>query len=368
MVIALDSFKGSITASDASDAVARGISASRPELEVVCLPIADGGEGTVAAALAAGYKPQTCVVRGPLGSKVRATFALREQRAVIELAEAAGLHLIDEVSSRTARRASTFGVGQLIAAAAAAGAERITIGLGGSCTSDGGVGLLQALGARLLDTRGRPVKGGPESICQASSLDLTKLNALHGISFVAASDVTIPLLGPNGAAATFAPQKGASPGDVRHLENTLSRWADLVAAALGVDHRDLPGAGAAGGTGFALSAVLGAEMLSGADLLLDEVAFNTHLGKDTVVIVGEGSLDAQTTWGKGPWKAARRASDHGSRVIAVAGRSTLTPDELRASGISHVATLAALEPNVSRSMVNASQLLRSIGSSLAERL
>lgn len=366
VIVALDSFKGSITASDASASLARGIRAARPELGIECTPIADGGEGTVAAMVAAGYEPHTHTVRGPLGQPVEATVAIQGGRAVVELATAAGLHLVDRPDSRSARWASTYGVGQLISAAVAAGAHHVTVGLGGSCTTDGGLGLLQGLGARV----GEVGDLGPLGLLVVAdpTLDLTGVAGLDDVTFVVASDVTNPLLGPNGAAAVFGPQKGAEHGDVRDLEIALSRWADVVDGATGTDVRDLPGAGAAGGTGFALAAVLGARIRSGADLLLDEVGFDDHLGAETVVIVGEGSLDAQSAWGKGPWRAAQRASRAGSGVMAVVGQTTLTRSEVASAGISKVITLSSLEPDVARCMARASDLLEIVGSTLATQL
>ncbi|WP_460627640.1 glycerate kinase [Intrasporangium mesophilum] len=366
VVVALDSFKGSISARDAVAALSAGITAVTTGATVVQLPIADGGEGTVDALLAAGFSSRSHTVVGPLLTPVQATVGVRGNEAVVELASAAGLHLLPgPPTPETALRATTFGVGQLVSAVVGAGATRVVIGLGGSCTTDGGSGLVQALGVELLAHDGHRL--GPDGGGTLSDLDRLVPPPgwpLRGVQFVAATDVTNPLLGPDGAAGVFGPQKGAAPRDVGLLEAGLTRWADAVDRTTGTDCRDRPGVGAAGGTGFALAALLGAELTSGIDLVLDLAGFDEIVDRDTLVVVGEGSLDRQTLQGKGPFGVARRAVRAGAQVIAVAGRCRLDAADLARAGIRAVHTLEDLEPNVARSMANASTLLFETGRAL----
>ncbi|MGC4109315.1 MAG: glycerate kinase [Nocardioides sp.] len=260
--------------------------------------------------------------------------------------------------------ASTYGVGQLIEEAAARGARSIGVALGGSCTTDGGAGVLEALGARLIDDRGQRIPRGGAALARLARLDLGDLRA--PASLVAATDVDNPLLGPTGAVATYAEQKGADAEARRRLEHALERWADVVEATTGRSARDLPGVGAAGGAAFGLVAVLGATIAGGADVVLDLLDLERHLDAETLVIVGEGSLDRQTLHGKAPVAVARRAAVAGSRVVAVAGRNDLGPAELEGAGIERVWTLSELEPDLARSMAGADGLLEQIGRRIAQ--
>ncbi|MGW5237465.1 glycerate kinase [Monashia sp. NPDC004114] len=368
--MALDSFKGSISARDAVAALSAGITAVTPGPSVVQLPIADGGEGTVDALLTRGFSLRPYMVAGPLLAPVQATVGVRGNEAVVELASAAGVHLLPgHPNSETALRATTFGVGQLVSAVVAAGATRVVIGLGGSCTTDGGSGLVQALGVELLAHDGRRI--GPDGGGALSDLDSVIPPPgwpLRGVQFVAATDVTNPLLGPDGAAGVFGPQKGAGPREVGLLEAGLTKWANAVDQTTRTDRRDRPGVGAAGGTGFALAALLGAELTSGIDLVLDLSGFDEIVDRDTLVVVGEGSLDRQTLQGKGPFGVARRAVRAGAHVVAVAGRCRLDSADLARTGIRAVHTLEDLEPDVARSMANASTLLFEIGRTLGRAL
>ena len=237
----------------------------------------------------------------------------------------------------------------MLRAALEAGARRIILGVGGSASTDGGAGLLQALGARVLDASGEPVRPGGASLRDVAALDLTGLHpALHGAEIILAADVDNPLTGPDGAAEVYGPQKGASPAEVAALDAGLRRWAAVVAAAVGRDWSQAPGAGAAGGVGFAALAVLGATRRPGIELVLDLAGFETALDGADLVITGEGSLDAQSLAGKTPVGVARAAARRGIPVVAVAGRSTLTEAELAAAGIAAVYPLTDLEPDLER--------------------
>jgi glycerate kinase len=336
--------------------------------EIEALPVADGGDGTVAAAVSAGFRRVELGVRGPVGKNVTASYALLGDTAVIEAAQACGLTLLppDSLAPLTA---TSRGVGELILTAIRMGAKRIVLGVGGVATTDGGAGLLQALGARLADDKGRELPPGGAALARLATLDLARLQDLSGVEFLLASDVDNPLLGPTGAAAVYAPQKGASAEEVRLLEAGLRRWADVTetaAGGMGVPVRDAPGAGAAGGIGFAALLFLGARMRPGIELLLELASFGSRLDGARLVITGEGSLDAQTLHGKAPVGVARAASAHDPAVpvVAVAGRCTLTPDELRAAGIARAYALSDIEPDLSRCIAEAGPLLER----LAERI
>ncbi len=367
VVVAPDKFKGSLTAAQAAAALGRGL--TRAGAAVVEHPIADGGEGTVAVALAHGFTPVTVPVRGPLGRPRTATMAMSADgsTALVEAAEAAGLGLLgDTPSPHTAWRASTHGVGELIAAALERGASRIIVAVGGSATTDGGIGALVALGARVLDRAGEPVPPGARGLAEAHRLDVSGIGPGAGqAELVVATDVDNPLTGPAGAAAAYSRQKGATADMVPTLDAGLRRWADTVAATTGRDPRDEPGMGAAGGLAFGLAAVLGARLTSGVDLLLDLTRFADRVASADLVVVGEGSLDEQSLRGKGPLGVARAAARHGVPVVAVAGRSTADPDQLRRAGITKVYTLADREPDPERSMREAGELVERIGEQIA---
>lgn len=377
ILIAPDKFKGSLEAPEVSAALADGLLAVLPDARIDVAPVADGGEGTVAAALEAGFRAVTASVTGPLGDPIRATFAIRDDLAVIEMAAASGLGVLprddDGSPCRDALAAASTGTGELIMAALDAGTRTIVLGVGGSAGTDGGAGLLSALGARFLDGRGVPVAPGGGGLRDLVRVDLTGLDPrLTETSFTLAADVTNPLLGPFGAAAVFGPQKGATPADVEVLEQGLATYADRVAEVLGSDAAVLAGqagTGAAGGVGFAASAVLGAEQRSGIDVVLDFVGFDERLELVDVVITGEGSLDAQSLGGKTPIGVARRARAHGVAVVlAVCGRSQISPAEASAAGFDAVFALADREPDPRRSMRDAAILLRQVGSEIGRRL
>ncbi|HEY5394040.1 MAG TPA: glycerate kinase [Trebonia sp.] len=378
VVVAADKFKGSLSAEDVTARVAAGLARAGFGGEVVPVPVADGGDGTVAAAVSAGYRQVDIGVRGPVGRAVTASFALLDGTAVIEAAQACGLTLLPpgELAPLTA---TSRGVGELILAATRMGAKRIVLGVGGVATTDGGAGLAQALGAELTDESGRPLPPGGAALGRLASLELPRLDALSGVEFWLASDVDNPLLGAAGAAAVYGPQKGASDDDVRVLEAGLARWADLAESAVAASRvdpgagsasptrvADAAGAGAAGGLGFAALLFLGARMRPGIELLLELASFGERLDGARLVITGEGSLDAQTLHGKAPVGVARAAAAHTPPVpvVAVAGRCTLSPDELRAVGISAAYAVTDIESDPDRCMTNAGPLVER----LAERI
>ena len=364
VVIAPDKFKGSLSADEVARAVAAGLDGPL-QSAVDLVPMADGGDGTVDAALRAGFSAVRQRVTGPDGTPVEATLAVRDDTAVVELATASGLALLprDELLPMTA---GSRGTGELIRAALDAGCRRVVLGLGGSACTDGGAGLICALGATLLDATGSALADGGAALAQLDRIDLSGLDTrLRDTDFVVALDVDNPLLGSTGAAYTFGPQKGADASQVAQLDAALDNFATVLAAALGRDLQqtiDAPGAGAAGGVGFAALAVLEATPQTGLELVADLVGLADRVQGADLVITGEGSLDQQSLSGKTPVGVARIARAAGvPTVVAVCGVSSLTDVEARAGGIDAVWTLADIEPDVTRSIANAATLLRQVG-------
>ncbi|WP_204264127.1 glycerate kinase [Geodermatophilus normandii] len=331
IVVAPDSFKGTLTAAEAADAVARGLLRVHPDAEVLTRPMADGGEGTVAAALRAGARPVTTTVSGPDGRPVRATSAVDGTTAVVELAAAAGLGLLEHPAPLTA---TTRGVGELLLAALDAGARRVVLGLGGSATTDAGAGLLQALGVRLLDAAGRDVPPGGAGLASLDRIDVGACDPrLREVTVSVATDVDNPLTGPDGAAAVYGPQKGATPEQVAELDAALVRFAAVVRRDLGIDLEGRPAMGAAGGTAAGVAAVLTCTVGSGAELVADLVGLDAALAGADLAVTGEGSLDGQSLRGKAPAVVAARARAAGVPCVGLAGRVALGPGELAAAGL-----------------------------------
>jgi glycerate kinase len=365
VVIASDKFKGSLTATEVAQALAAGVLDVLPRLQTVLLPVADGGDGTVAAALSAGYDKITVDTVGPTGEQVRGPYALHGDRAVVELAAVVGLSMLPG-GRLDPLRSSTYGLGLVIADAIRRGAATVVLGLGGSASTDGGAGMVQALGARLLDADGHDLQPGGGALANLAHLDLAPLRArLEAVKIIVASDVDNPLLGPNGAAAVFGPQKGAEPQDVQMLERGLRHWSELVSEATERNDTERPGAGAAGGAGYAALAVLNAEIRPGIELILDLINFDAKVAGADLVVTGEGSLDEQSLAGKAPVGVARAAAKAGVPVIAVAGRLQLSQQRLQDAGISAAYSLSDLEPDPARSIANASSLLHQVGVRLA---
>ena len=366
VVLAPDKFKGCLTAAEVASAVAGGITDVRSDAEMIMLPVADGGDGTVAAALTAGYTKIIVDAVGPTGQPVQAPYALDGQRAVVELAAVVGLDLLPG-GQRFPLTASTYGLGLVIKDAIEHGASQIVLGLGGSASTDGGAGMVQALGARLLDDGGEELGFGGGVLPEIVTLDLEALRATMGSAkIIVATDVDNPLLGPDGATAVFGPQKGAEDLDLAILERGLTHWSKVVSAATGADKSEVPGAGSAGGAGFGAVALLGAEIRPGIELILEMIDFDQRLAGADLVITGEGSLDEQSLAGKAPIGVSRAAQKAGVRVIAVAGRSLLSSERLAEAGISAAYPLSELEPDVERSIANAAPLLRQVGSRIAK--
>lgn len=371
VVVAPDKFKGSLSAPDVAARLAAGLQRGGRSIAVDCAPMADGGEGTLDSALGAGYSLRTLTVTGPTGVPVQAGFAVRGTEAVVEMAAASGLDVLPG-GVKDARRATSRGTGELIAAALEAGCTRIVLGVGGSASTDGGAGMLAALGAGLLDREGRELADGGAALQQLSRVDLSGLDRrLARARFVLASDVDNPLLGPAGAAAVFGPQKGASPADVADLDRGLARFADGLTAELGAPAAAAalaPGAGAAGGVGFAALAVLGAERRPGIDVVLELTGLEAKIHGADLVITGEGSLDEQSLGGKTPMGVALAAARCGVPVVAVCGRTTLSAMVLAEAGFAATFPLSEREPDVARSMANAGGLLEQIGDEIARTL
>jgi glycerate kinase len=373
VVVALDSFKGSLSARRATAAVARGLRRHASALVVHEHPVADGGDGTLDALATAGFTSVPVTSTDPLGRPVEACYASRDGVAVVELAVASGLGLVANVplTPQRAAAASTYGTGQVIAAALDAGHRTVVVGLGGSATTDGGSGLLAALGVRLFDADGAEVDATTSPLNAVRTVDMTGLHpSLTGpdrVELVVASDVDNPLLGAHGAAAVYGPQKGADAAMVADLDAALTRWADLLHAATGVDAASSPGAGAAGGAGFALF-TLGAQARRGIDLVLELTGLAHRLAGARLVVTGEGRLDHQTLRGKAPAGVAAAARQAGATVVAAAGSCALDLDELTAAGFARAFTLTDLEPDTARCHDQAEPLLERLGEDIAATL
>ncbi|WP_185994007.1 glycerate kinase [Streptomyces benahoarensis] len=372
VLIAADKFKGSLTAVEVAAHVTAGLRRAVPGLDVTAVPVADGGDGTVAAALAAGFTRHEARVTGPTGTPVTATFALRgDGTAVVEMAEASGLqHLPPGVFAPLT--ATTYGTGELLRAALDAGATSIVFGVGGSATTDGGAGMLAALGARLLDADGAPVGPGGGALRSLATADLSGLDPrLATTDLVLAGDVDNPLTGPKGAPAVYGPQKGASEADVAELDTALAHYAAVLERTLGARAADCalaPGAGAAGGIGYGALVGLGATFRPGIDVMLEVLGFAPALAGATFVITGEGSLDEQTLHGKAPAGVAAAARAAGLDVAAVCGRLRLAPEALAAAGIRRAYPLTDLESDPERCMAQAGPLLERAAEQLARDL
>lgn len=339
VLVAPDKFKGTLSAVEAAASIASGVRAASPDARVRELPIADGGEGSVAALVAAGAALRETRVHGPLRREVSAQWAALGETAIIELAEASGLQHALDAAPADAFRADTRGVGQLIRAALDEGFRSFLIAVGGSATTDGGFGAIVELGLRVTDADGGAI-ADVDDLHAAAALDDADLDPrLRESRLIIATDVTSPLTGPRGAARMFGPQKGADEETVRRLERRLEVWGALFEDRTAVPVAQVPGAGAAGGFAAPFVALGIGGIRSGADEIAALIGFDAAVADSDIVVVGEGSLDAQSLQGKGPIALARRAADAGAFVVALCGRSTLTEDELAASGISRIDTL-----------------------------
>jgi len=360
VVIAPDKFKGSLTALEAADAMARGFSRVDPCARIDRVPMADGGEGTVAALVAAtGGSYRTVTVAGPLGEPVNASFGLLGDgcTAALEMASASGLWLVPP-DLRDPTRATTRGTGQLLLAALEAGARRVIVGIGGSATNDGGAGLGQALGFQLLDTQGRDLGPGGGELDRLARIERTEKAAVLGSAAIAvACDVTNPLCGPQGASAVYGPQKGATPEMVEQLDRNLAHFADIVERDLHIDIRDIPGSGAAGGLGGGLVAFAGGQLEGGVNLVIEAVHLRDRLLATDLCLTGEGALDGQSAFGKTAVGVARLALALGCPTLAIAGSIGPGAEAVLEQGIDAYFSICPGPVSLDEAIERASELL-----------
>ena len=341
VLICPDSFGGTLSAPDVAEALAAGWQAARPDDELAQLPLSDGGPGLLDVLEAAlpGSRRHACTVQDPRGRPVSGHWLRHGDTAYIESAQACGLHLLAE-PERDPGRTTTYGVGELIRGALDAGARRVVVGLGGSGTNDGGAGLLALLGLTGYDAAGTRLPPGGLALAQIAALLGTLSTEAADVELVAATDVDAPLLGPYGASAVFGPQKGASPAQVQALDAALTCWADVVEQHLGVSARELQGAGAAGGLGFALLA-LGAHRRAGIDVVADAVGLTARIAAVDLVITGEGSFDASSLTGKVVSGVAARAAGQCVPCVVLAGQVSVGADQATNAGVGAAYSLAA---------------------------
>jgi len=361
IVIAPNALKGSLSASEAAEAMLAGVRQAAPGAELVALPVADGGDGFTAVLVdALEAVPKRRTVSGPVGQAVDATWLYSERNrvAVIEMAAAAGLVLLDPAQLAPVT-ANTRGVGELILAALEQGAQRIVLGIGGSATNDGGMGMAQALGAVFLDNQGKPLEPGGDSLIDIAAIDTTGLDPrLKQVNIQVICDVDNPLLGDRGAVRVFGPQKGATPQQVEELEAGMEHLVDVLDAQLGIDVRNVPGAGAAGGLGAGAIVFLDAELQPGAEVVLDLLGFDEVLKGADLVFTAEGQLDGQTAFGKAPAAVAQRSRAAGIPCIAIAGSLGEGVEDLAAVGIDAVYSLCDGPVSLADAMANAAKLIK----------
>ena len=335
-VIAIDSFKGSLSTFESGAAVAEAVRSVYPEAEVKICPLADGGEGTVEAiAAAAGGIICATRVTGPLGENIRAEYGIIPERktAIIEMSAAAGITLVPS-ERRNPLNTTTYGVGELIAHAIQSGCRKFIIGIGGSATNDGGIGMLTALGFKFLDSMGAPVPQGAEGLSVLKKIIYEDtLPELSECEFHIACDVKNPLCGEHGCSAVYGPQKGATPEMIKNMNAWLARYAALTRELFPDADEDYPGAGAAGGLGFALRSYLGASLEPGIELVMRETGLSEYIKDADIVITGEGRLDGQSCMGKAPVGVAREAKKYGKTVVAFSGCVGDGAEECNSHGI-----------------------------------
>lgn len=360
IITAPDSFKGSLTSIEASQAMATGIRRIFPQAEIIEMPVADGGEGTLAALVrAGGGQLLSQQVHGPRGETITAHWGLLDNKktAVIEMAEASGLLLVPPLL-RDPRLTSTFGTGQLIRAALDHQVEHIIVAIGGSATNDGGAGMAAALGVRFLDMQGKLLPPGGAALIKLADIDINQLDSrLKKTKITIASDVKNPLCGPNGASLVYGPQKGASPASALLLDQALAHYAMKAQAILGLDVANQEGSGAAGGLGAGLMLFLAARFKSGIDLVLDTLHFDAQLVNTTLVFTGEGCTDEQTLQGKVPAGIAARANRQNIPVICISGSLGKRHQKIFTAGIAGAASIVPRPMTLGQCMRNAYTLL-----------
>ena len=360
IVVAPDSFKGSVSALAAASAMEHGLRRVFPDAVIEKIPMADGGEGTVQSLVdATGGHFQTRRVLGPLENEVDAQFGILSdgETAVIEMASASGLTLV-EPHERNPLRTTTYGTGQLIHTALEAGCRRLIIGIGGSATNDGGAGMAEALGVRLLDTNGKQIQRGGGNLGQLTSIDVTELHpAIAETETVVACDVNNPLTGRDGASHVYGPQKGATPEMIKTLDGHLAHFDKILTHTLGKSFNDIPGAGAAGGLGAGLMAFLNAELRLGIDIMIDAVNLRERVKGAAVVFTGEGQLDFQTAFGKTPVGVAKIAKAHNIPVIAIAGGIAEGAEAVYDAGIDAMLGIVQEPMSLENAVTDASRLI-----------
>jgi glycerate 2-kinase len=371
IVVAPDSFKGSLTALAVAEAVERGLRTVWPDAEVRKVPIADGGEGTVDALVVAtsGCAVET-TVRGPLGEPVRARWGVLGDAAtaVIEMAAASGLPLVPK-ERRDPRVTTTHGTGELLRAALDAGLSRLVVGIGGSATNDGGSGLARALGARFLDAEGRDLPEGGAALARLARIDLAGLDPrLASAELTVACDVDNPLTGPRGASAVYGPQKGATPEMVKELDAALGHYAEVARAATGRDVAGSPGAGAAGGLGAGLLFFTPARLRPGVEIVLETTGFEALVEGADLVVTGEGRTDFQTAMGKAPTGVAAVAKRRGVPVVCLSGGLGEGADDVLAKGIDALAAVVPQAMPLEEAMARGAELVEAAAARLARLL
>lgn len=358
ILVAPDSFKGSLSSKEVLKAISEGIRRAI-DAEIVGLPIADGGEGTVDALITSlGGKIIDVDVLGPLGNVVKGYFGvLNDGTAVIEMAVSSGLNLVPN-DMRNPLITTTYGVGQLIKEALDAGCRKFIIGLGGSATNDGGAGMIQALGVKLLDEDGKDIPYGGGNLHKLKKVDISSIDKrVCESSFIVASDVTNPLCGEYGASAVYGPQKGATPEMVEILDRNLKHYSSVIKETLGKDFSDVPGAGAAGGLGFSLMAFLNAKIKSGIDIVMEASNIDEKVKSCDIVITGEGNTDFQTAYGKAPAGIARIAKKYGKPVVILSGGLGKNYKDLYDVGVTSMFSIVDKPMTLQEAMINAKKLI-----------
>lgn len=352
ILIAVDSFKGSLSSQEAGEAITAGIHKVFPKATTTIIPMADGGEGTVEAFVQAGQgRLLKAVVTSPLGEPVEGIYGqLPDGTVVLEMAAASGLPLVPR-EKRNPMITSTWGTGEMIIKALDLGARNIVLGIGGSATNDGGAGMAQALGVKLLDTEGKELQSGGGALGQLARIDVSQVDPrLKNAKITVMCDVDNPLCGPRGASAVYGPQKGATPEMVQVLDQNLEHFAQIIKEQLGLDLIDVPGAGAAGGLGAGLLAFAGAELKTGVETILDTVKFDHMLEGTDLVITGEGRIDGQSLFGKVPMGVAKRATQKEKPVLAIVGSIGPGSESLYDHGLSSIVSIVNGPMSLEKSM------------------
>jgi len=368
ILVAPNAFKESLSAIDAARSIAKGVRRGLPNANITEVPIADGGDGTLEAVISGtGGRILKARVTGPLGNRITAEYGVTGDRktAVIEMSRASGLALVPP-ARRNPMRTTSFGTGQLIQAALNCGVSRILLGIGGSATVDGGIGALQALGVSFLDRQGKPVGHGGAGLLAIDKIDLSDLHpGLKRVEVLVACDVDNPLIGPKGSAAVFGPQKGATPAMVKELDHGLARLAGLIAQTTGRRFERIPGTGAAGGIAGSFLGLLGAKLRPGSDLVFDLLKLDRIVPKMDWVITGEGQIDFQTQFGKGPGMLAQLAARHGVPVVGIAGSVADDAGKLSKKGFTALFSITNRPMDLTAAMQGAPKLMERVAEQVA---